>query len=148
MPFVVTGISQDGNTDALETALTAAGLALDAFEVLEPEDAESAVEGSGLVDTDTLTGGLETGTGVPGLTGSDVPGAAFPASRAHRASATSAQCSGIHSGTSSRISRISRFPTMKSRTTPKCSKRAAASSPITATRITWRRSRVCSAARD
>jgi hypothetical protein len=74
VPFVVTGISQDGNTDALETALTAAGLALDAFEVLGPEDAESAVEGSGLVDTDTLTGGLETGTGVPGLTGSGIPG--------------------------------------------------------------------------
>ena len=41
MPFVVTGISQDGDTAALEAALKAAGLTLDAFEVLGPDDAET-----------------------------------------------------------------------------------------------------------
>ena len=74
MPFVVTGISQDGDTAALERALKAAGLSLDALEAIGPEDAESMVTGSGLIDTGTLTGGLETGTGVPGLTGSGIPG--------------------------------------------------------------------------
>lgn len=78
MPFVVTGISQDGDTSALEKALTAAGLSLDAFEVLGPDDAGSlagSLAGGGLVDTGILTGGgLDTGTGVPGITGSGVPG--------------------------------------------------------------------------
>jgi hypothetical protein len=75
VPFVVTGISQDGNTDALEAALKAAGLSLELFEVLGPEDADGHVIGSGLPDTGIITGGgLETGTGVPGLTGSGVPG--------------------------------------------------------------------------
>ena len=74
MPFVVTGISQDGNTAALEQALTAAGLSLDPFDVIGPEDAEAQVTGSGPIDTGTLTGGLETGTGVPGLTASGIPG--------------------------------------------------------------------------
>ncbi len=75
MPFVVTGISQDGTTDALEAALKAAGLRVDALEVLGPDDAEggAGVAGGG-VDTGTLTGGLETGTGVPGLTGGGIPG--------------------------------------------------------------------------
>ena len=75
MPFVVTGISADGKTEALEQALKAAGLTLDAFEVLGPEDADGAAITSGSVDTSILTGGgLETGTGVPGLTGSGTPG--------------------------------------------------------------------------
>jgi len=75
VPFVVTGISADGNTAALEQALKAAGLTLDAFEVLGPEDADGAAITSGSVDTSILTGGgLETGTGVPGLTGSGTPG--------------------------------------------------------------------------
>ena len=74
MPFVVTGISQDGDTTALEQALTAAGLALDAFEVIGPEDAESHVGGATGIDTSMLMGGLETGTGVPGLTGGGIPG--------------------------------------------------------------------------
>jgi hypothetical protein len=70
----VTGISQDGDTAGLEEALTAAGLTLDAFEVLGPDDAEPAATG-GHLDTAILTGGgLETGTGVPGLTGSGIPG--------------------------------------------------------------------------
>lgn len=75
MPYVVTGISQDGNTAALEAALKAAGLSLDVFEVLGPEDADSQVSsGSGLAGSGAILGGLETGTGVPGLTGSGVPG--------------------------------------------------------------------------
>ncbi len=75
MPFVVTGISQDGDTAALEQTLTAAGLSLEAFEVLGPESTGESHIGAGLVDTSILTGGgLETGTGVPGLTGSGVPG--------------------------------------------------------------------------
>ena len=74
MPFVVTGISQDGNTAALEQALKAAGLSLEVFEVLGPDDADSIATG-GHIDTAIITGGgLETGTGVPGLTGRGLPG--------------------------------------------------------------------------
>lgn len=74
MPFVVTGISQEGSIVALERALTAAGLALDALETIEPGDVEAPLT-SGGIDTGILTGGgLETGTGVPGLTGSGIPG--------------------------------------------------------------------------
>jgi hypothetical protein len=74
VPFVVTGISQDGDTTALEAALKSAGLSLDLFEVIEPEEAETPLTG-GIVGSGILTGGgLETGTGVPGLTGSGVPG--------------------------------------------------------------------------
>jgi hypothetical protein len=69
VPYVVTGISPDGNTAALEAALKAAGLSLEALVVLGPDDAEIAT--GGLIDTAIITGsGLESGTGVPGLTGS------------------------------------------------------------------------------
>lgn len=74
MPFVVTGISQDGNTASLEAALKAAGLSLSAFEVIGPEATDGHV-GGGVAGSGILTGGgLETGTGVPGLTGSGIPG--------------------------------------------------------------------------
>jgi len=74
VPFVVTGISQDGDTAALEAALKAAGLSLESFEVLAPEDADTPIA-SELIDSGILTGGgLETGTGVPGLTGTGIPG--------------------------------------------------------------------------
>jgi hypothetical protein len=75
VPFIVTGISQDGNTTALEAALTGAGLSLDHFDVLGPDDSEAHVgSSSGLIGSATLSGGLETGTGVPDLTGSGIPG--------------------------------------------------------------------------
>ncbi len=74
MPFVVTGISQDGDTAALEQALKAAGLSLEHFEVLGPDEADEIATGGDL-DTAIITGGgLESGTGVPGLTGTGVPG--------------------------------------------------------------------------
>jgi hypothetical protein len=75
VPFIVTGISQDGNTTALEAALTAAELSLEQLDIIGPEDSDTHVSSSsGLVGSGTLTGGLETGTGVPGLTGSGTPG--------------------------------------------------------------------------
>lgn len=74
MPYVVTGISQDGDTAALEQALKSAGLSLEVFEVLGPDDADTLATG-GPIDTAIITGGgLETGTGVPGLTGGTMPG--------------------------------------------------------------------------
>jgi len=74
MPFVVTGISQDGDTAALEHALKASGLSLEGLEVLGPDDADGLATG-GAIDTKIITGsGLESGTGVPGLTGRGTPG--------------------------------------------------------------------------
>jgi hypothetical protein len=74
VPFVVTGISPDGNTADLEAAIKAAGLSLEAFEVIGPDDADLPVSG-GIAGSGIITGGgLETGTGVPGLTGSGIPG--------------------------------------------------------------------------
>lgn len=76
MPFVVTGISQDGDTAALEHALKASGLSLEGLEVLGPDDADGLATG-GAIDTKIITGsGLESGTGVPGLTGRGTPGIA------------------------------------------------------------------------
>lgn len=69
MPFIVTGISQDGNTSAIEAALTSGSLSLESLEVLGANDADVTISASGLVDTGIITGGgLETGTGVPGIT--------------------------------------------------------------------------------
>jgi hypothetical protein len=74
VPYVVTGISQDGDTAALEQALKSAGLSLEVFEVLGPDDADTLATG-GPIDTAIITGGgLETGTGVPGITGGMIPG--------------------------------------------------------------------------
>jgi hypothetical protein len=75
VPFIVTGISHDGNTSELEDALKAAGLSLEQFDMLGPSDSDTHVSSSiGTTGAATLTGGLETGTGVPGLTGSGIPG--------------------------------------------------------------------------
>jgi hypothetical protein len=74
VPFIVTGISQDGDSTTIVAALTAAGLSLEAFDVLGPDDSQASV-GVATVDTSILTGGgLETGTGVPGLTSGGIPG--------------------------------------------------------------------------
>jgi hypothetical protein len=68
VPNIVTGISQDGDTSALARALKTAGLALDPLQVIAPDDAPPLTATS-LREPDNLTGvGLETGTGVPGLT--------------------------------------------------------------------------------
>jgi hypothetical protein len=74
VPNVVTGISQDGNVDALMAALKAAHIALDALQVLGPDLSAPGALASAPADTSGLLGGLETGTGVPGLTGGGVPG--------------------------------------------------------------------------
>jgi hypothetical protein len=74
VPNVVTGISQDGNVDALTQALKAARISLEPLQVLGPDAAAHIAASTSRIDTGTLSGGLETGTGVPGLTGSGVPG--------------------------------------------------------------------------
>ena len=75
MPFIVTAISQDGNTTTLETALAEAGLPLDHLDVLGPDDSDAHVSSSsGMIGAGSLMGGLETGTGVPGLTSGGTPG--------------------------------------------------------------------------
>lgn len=75
MPNVVTGFSLDGNIDAVTRALQAAKLSLEALQVLDAADVAPALSPTRFVDTGTLTGGgLDTGTGVPGLTGRGVPG--------------------------------------------------------------------------
>jgi hypothetical protein len=75
VPNVVTGISQDGNVDALTRALQAAKLSLDPLQVLDAGAPAPTLPATRLVDTSLLTGsGLDTGTGVPGLTGRGLPG--------------------------------------------------------------------------
>jgi hypothetical protein len=70
--LVVTGISQDGDTTALESALKAAGLPLDPIQLIGPDDStQGAASSMGLADPGLMTGGGQ-GTGVPGIT-SGVP---------------------------------------------------------------------------
>ena len=72
MGLVVTGISQDGDTTALESALKAAGLPLDPIQLIGPDDStQGAASSMGLADPGLMTGGGQ-GTGVPGIT-SGVP---------------------------------------------------------------------------
>ncbi|MGH7755130.1 MAG: hypothetical protein ACREM8_02450 [Vulcanimicrobiaceae bacterium] len=66
MALVITGISQDGQTDRLEVALRAAGLALDPIQVIGPEESVENVA-SGIIGADLLVD--DQSTGVPGLTG-------------------------------------------------------------------------------
>ncbi len=68
MGLVVTGISQDGDTAALEAALKAAGLPLDPIQLIGPDDSTRGTASRGLANPGLLTGGMETGTGVPGVT--------------------------------------------------------------------------------
>lgn len=72
MGLVVTGISQNGDTTALENALKAAGLPLDPIQVIGPDDStQGAASSMGLTNPGLMTGGGQ-GTGVPGVT-SGVP---------------------------------------------------------------------------
>lgn len=76
MAFVVTGITPDGNIAGLESALQAAGLPLDPIQVVSPGDESSPLAPHRVESTGLITGGgLETGTGVPGLTAG--PGSAL-----------------------------------------------------------------------
>ena len=68
MGLVVTGISQQGDITALETALKAAGLPLDPIQVIGPDDStQGAASSLGLANTGLNIGGGQ-GTGVPGIT--------------------------------------------------------------------------------
>jgi len=66
--LVVTGISQNGDTTALEAALKAAGLPLDPIQLIGPDDStQGAASSMGLANPGLMTGGGQ-GTGVPGVT--------------------------------------------------------------------------------
>jgi hypothetical protein len=64
MSLVVTGLSQDGDTNALRTALLGAGLSLDTLQVIQPDDSEEPMA-RGLVGDGLITSDL--GTSVPGI---------------------------------------------------------------------------------
>ena len=58
MGLVVTGISQDGDTAALEAALKAAGLPLDPIQLIGPDDStQGAASQAGIVNPGIMTGG-------------------------------------------------------------------------------------------
>ncbi|HEY4441810.1 MAG TPA: hypothetical protein VGN14_15220 [Candidatus Elarobacter sp.] len=74
MGLVVTGISQDGDTTAIEAGLRTGGLPLDAIQLIGPDDStQGAASSMGLANPGLMTGGGQ-GTGVPGVT-SGVPSA-------------------------------------------------------------------------
>lgn len=64
MGFVVTGLSQTGDTSALRSALVAAGMPTDALQVIAPDEASTSVA-RGMIGSELYT--HEGGTGVPGL---------------------------------------------------------------------------------
>jgi hypothetical protein len=72
MGLVITGISQTSDITGLEAALTAAGLSLDHVQLIEPGD-EAVPLAHGIIVAPP-SGGLETGTGVPGLTSGNTTG--------------------------------------------------------------------------
>jgi hypothetical protein len=65
--LVVTGISQNGDIRALEEALKNDGLPLDPIQLIGPDD---STQGSarGIIGQGLMTGGIGSGTGVPGIT--------------------------------------------------------------------------------
>jgi hypothetical protein len=65
--LVVTGISQNGDTKALEDALKAAGLPLDPIQLIGPDDSTQGAA-RGVINPGYMTGGTGQGTGVPGIT--------------------------------------------------------------------------------
>jgi hypothetical protein len=64
MSLVVTGLSQNGDTSALKTALHDAGISLDPLQVIGPDDSTVGVA-RGIIGSELYTS--EGGTGVPGL---------------------------------------------------------------------------------
>ena len=73
MSLVVTGLSADGKLDAIKTALTQAGFALDALQVIGPDESRESLS-RGLAGADIITS--DTGTSMPGLS-SRLNGGAF-----------------------------------------------------------------------
>jgi hypothetical protein len=66
--LVVTGISQNGDTTALEAALKEAGLPLDPIQLIGPDDStQGAASSMGMANPGLNIGGGQ-GTGVPGIT--------------------------------------------------------------------------------
>jgi hypothetical protein len=66
--LVVTGISQNGDITALETALKTAGLPLDPIQLIGPDDStQGAASSLGMANPGLNIGGGQ-GTGVPGIT--------------------------------------------------------------------------------
>ena len=72
MSLVVTGIAKTPTLDALEAALTAAGVSLEHIRTVEPGDDDGPLV-HGMVNAPDV-GGIETGTGVPGLTSGNLGG--------------------------------------------------------------------------
>ena len=68
MGLVVTGISQNGDIRSLETALKAAGLPLDPLQLIGPDDSTQGSASRGIAGQGLMTGGIGSGTGVPGIT--------------------------------------------------------------------------------
>ena len=68
MGLVVTGISQDGNIVALETALKDAGIPLDAIQLIGPDDSTQGVS-RGIIGPRIMTGDRSGGF-VPGINSS------------------------------------------------------------------------------
>jgi hypothetical protein len=64
MSLVVTGLSPDGNIEALKAALTAAGISLDPLQLISASDSHESIS-RGLAGTGLITS--DAGTTVPGL---------------------------------------------------------------------------------
>lgn len=62
--LVITGLSPDGDTTALRSALTEAGLSLDPLQVIQPGDSDESVA-HGIAGAEILTS--DGGAGVPGI---------------------------------------------------------------------------------
>ena len=68
MGLVVTGISQSGDIQALESALKEAGLPLDPIQLIGPDDSTQGAASSQALRNPGLMLGGGQGTGVPGIT--------------------------------------------------------------------------------
>jgi hypothetical protein len=62
--LVITGLSPNGDTASLRSALTEAGFSLDPLQIIEPGDSDESVA-HGIAGADILTS--DGGTGVPGI---------------------------------------------------------------------------------